>query len=37
MPYVDRCIAVPDGLGLGIELDRDRVLRSAELYKKLGP
>jgi glucarate dehydratase len=36
MPYVDGCIAVPDGLGLGIELDRDRVLRYAELYKKLG-
>ena len=37
MPYVDGCIAVPDGPGLGIELDRDKVLRYAELYKKLGP
>ena len=37
MPYVDRCIAVPHGPSLGIELDRDRVLRYAELYKKLGP
>ena len=37
MPYVDGSIAVPDGPGLGIELDRDRVLRYAELYKKLGP
>ena len=37
MPYVDGCIAVPDAPGLGIELDRDRVRRYAELYKKLGP
>ena len=36
MPYVDGCIAVPDGPGLGIELDRDKVLLYAELYKELG-
>ncbi|MXZ04230.1 MAG: mandelate racemase [Rhodothermaceae bacterium] len=37
MPYVDGFIAVPDAPGLGIELDRDKVLRYAELFKKLGP
>lgn len=37
MPYVEGCIAVPDAPGLGIELDRDKVLRYAELFKKLGP
>lgn len=36
MPYVDGCIAVPDGSGLGIKLDRDKVLHYAELYKQLG-
>lgn len=36
MPYVDGCIAVPEGPGLGVELDRDKLLRYAELYKELG-
>jgi glucarate dehydratase len=36
MPYVDGAIAVPDGPGLGVRLDRERVARYAELYKELG-
>lgn len=36
LPYVDGTIAVPDGPGLGVRLDRDRVARYAELYRELG-
>ncbi|MCW6007610.1 mandelate racemase [Micromonospora sp. CPCC 205371] len=36
MPYVDGTIAVPDGPGLGVRLDRERVARYAELYRELG-
>jgi glucarate dehydratase len=36
LPYVDGAIAVPDGPGLGIRLDRDRVARYAALYRELG-
>jgi len=36
MPYVDGAIAVPDGPGLGVRLDRERVAQYAELYKELG-
>lgn len=34
--YVDGRIAVPDGPGLGVELDRDKVAEYAELYRELG-
>ncbi|MFC4554145.1 enolase C-terminal domain-like protein [Georgenia faecalis] len=37
MPYRDGKIAVPDGPGLGVELDRDKVAEYAELYRELGP
>ena len=36
MPYVNGEIAVPNGPGLGVTLDRERVGRYAELYKSLG-
>jgi glucarate dehydratase len=36
LPYVDGAIAVPDGPGLGVRLDRDRVARYAALYRELG-
>jgi glucarate dehydratase len=36
LPYVDGAIAVPDGPGLGIELDRDRLAEYAELYARIG-
>lgn len=36
MPYADGAIAVPDGPGLGVRLDPDKVGQYAELYKKLG-
>jgi glucarate dehydratase len=36
LPYVDGGIAVPDGPGLGVRLDRDRVAEYAELYRELG-
>ncbi|GAA4466105.1 enolase C-terminal domain-like protein [Phytohabitans houttuyneae] len=36
LPYVDGAIAVPDGPGLGVRLDRERVARYAELYRELG-
>ena len=36
MPYVNGAIAVPTGPGLGVNLDRERVGRYAELYKSLG-
>lgn len=34
--YVDGRIAVPDGPGLGVELDRDKLAEYAELYRELG-
>jgi glucarate dehydratase len=37
LPYVDGAIAVPDGPGLGIELDRDKLAEYAELFRELGP
>ncbi|MFF1818669.1 enolase C-terminal domain-like protein [Kribbella sp. NPDC058245] len=36
LPYVDGAIAVPDGPGLGVELDRDKLAEYAELYRELG-
>lgn len=36
MPYKDGRIAVPTGPGLGVELDRDKLARYAELYRELG-
>ena len=36
MPYVNGEIAVPNGPGLGVTLDRERVGKYAELYKSLG-
>jgi glucarate dehydratase len=36
MSYQDGAIAVPDGPGLGVRLDRDKVARYAELYRELG-
>jgi L-alanine-DL-glutamate epimerase-like enolase superfamily enzyme len=34
--YADGRIRVPDGPGLGVTLDRDRLARHAELYRELG-
>ncbi|MGH3098424.1 MAG: mandelate racemase/muconate lactonizing enzyme family protein [Streptosporangiales bacterium] len=34
LPYVDGCLEVPEGPGIGVELDRDRVARYAEAYAK---
>ena len=36
MPYRDGAIAVPDGPGLGVSLDPERVRRYAALYRELG-
>ena len=36
MSYTHGTIAVPDGPGLGVRLDRDRLARYAELYRELG-
>ncbi len=36
MPYRDGAIAVPDGPGLGVRLDPERVKRYADLYRELG-
>ena len=36
MRYENGAIAVPQGPGLGVMLDRDRLAEYAELYKKLG-
>ncbi|MFP5308797.1 MAG: enolase C-terminal domain-like protein [Actinomycetes bacterium] len=36
LPYRDGAIAVPNGPGLGVTLDRDRLARYAELYEELG-
>jgi glucarate dehydratase len=36
MKYEDGSIAVPDGPGLGVKLDREKLGRYSELYKTLG-
>jgi len=36
MKYKDGKIRVPDGPGLGVKLDRDKLAQYAELYKELG-
>lgn len=36
MSYVNGTIAVPDGPGLGVRLDRDKLDQYAELYRQLG-
>jgi glucarate dehydratase len=36
MTYKDGAIAVPKGPGLGVELDREKLEKYAELYRKLG-
>ncbi|HEY3502412.1 MAG TPA: enolase C-terminal domain-like protein [Actinocatenispora sp.] len=36
MSYVNGTIAVPDGPGLGVRLDRDKLAEYAELYRELG-
>ena len=33
---VNGCIAVPKGPGLGVELDREKLAKYADLYRKLG-
>lgn len=37
MRYSDGAIDVPTGPGLGVELDRDRLEKYAEAYRRLGP
>jgi glucarate dehydratase len=36
MRYRDGSIAVPDAPGPGVKLDREKVARYADLYKRLG-
>jgi len=36
MPYQDGAIRVPDGPGLGVTLDREKLGQYSELYKRLG-
>ena len=36
MPYRNGAIAVPEGPGLGVELDREKMARYSELYRELG-
>ncbi|MDI4643690.1 enolase C-terminal domain-like protein [Cohnella hashimotonis] len=36
MKYINGAIQVPDGPGLGIKVDRDKVRQYAELYRELG-
>lgn len=36
MRYVDGAIAVPMGPGLGVELDRDKLMQYAEYYREVG-
>ncbi len=36
LPYDSGAIAVPDGPGLGVELDHDKVAEYAELFRELG-
>jgi glucarate dehydratase len=35
--YADGAIAVPEGPGLGVRLDRDKLAEYAEAYRRLGP
>lgn len=37
LKYDQGAIAVPDGPGLGVQLDRDKLATYAELYRRLGP
>jgi glucarate dehydratase len=37
LQYEQGAIAVPDSPGLGVTLDRDKVAKYAEAYKRLGP
>jgi len=37
MKYENGSIKVPDGPGLGVQLDREKLGKYAELFKKLGP
>lgn len=36
MPYQDGAIRVPEGPGLGVKLDRDKLSEYADLYQRLG-
>ena len=36
LPYADGAIAVPEGPGLGVRLDRDKVAEYHEHYLRLG-
>jgi glucarate dehydratase len=36
LAYLDGAIRVPDGPGLGVRLDRDKLAQYAELYRELG-
>jgi glucarate dehydratase len=36
MPYKDGKIKVPDGPGLGVKLNREKLAEYSELYKRLG-
>lgn len=36
LPYVDGAIAVPEGPGLGVTIDRDKLSQYAALYESLG-
>ena len=36
LPYNDGCLVVPHGPGIGVSLDRDKVARCAEAYRKKG-
>ena len=36
LPYTHGAIAVPDGPGLGVEVDPDKIRQYAELYRELG-
>jgi glucarate dehydratase len=36
MTYEDGAISVPTGPGLGVELDREKLARYAELYREIG-
>ena len=36
MKYINGSIAVPTGHGLGVELDREKLGKYADLYKSLG-
>jgi glucarate dehydratase len=35
--YRDACFEVPQGPGLGVELDRDKLEKYHRLYRELGP